>query len=113
MPEGPVQNEDQIVAAAIGVPEHQQQVRELLTEAKPVPDEVLAQIGEALQVDPEVVEQFRGSTVQQLYSDGLCGGALVPLDCLGTPRNEMHVPLAQQSTLAGLLLAAAAVVDAG
>jgi len=44
-----------------------------------------------------------------LYTEGFCTGALLPLGELGTPRQEVHVPLAHQAALSGLLLAAAAV----
>lgn len=109
LPQNQVANEDELVAQALGVPHRQQQIRELLAEGGLVPDDILAEVASALQIDPPTVEQFRGCTVRQLYSEGLCGGALVPLERLGAPVAEMHVPLAHQSTLAGLLLAAAAV----
>jgi hypothetical protein len=109
LPEGQVANEDEVVARALGVPHRQLQIRELLDEGKPIPDDLLAEVAEALEIESSAIDQFRGSAVRQLYSEGLCGGALVPLERLGAPRTEMHVPLVHQSTLAGLLLAAAAV----
>lgn len=109
LPEGEVPNEDQLVAEALGVPQRQLQVRELLAEGDVVPEDLLAEVAAALEIEPSIAEQFRGSTVRELYSEGLCGGALVPLERLGAPRAEMHVPLAHQSTLAGVLLAGAAV----
>jgi hypothetical protein len=110
LPEGQVASEDQLVAKALGVPQRQQQIRELLAEGTAVPEDLLAEVAGALEIEQPIVNQFRGCTVRELYSEGLCGGALVPLESLGAPRGEMHVPLAHQSTMAGLLLAAAAVV---
>lgn len=39
--------------------------------------------------------------------EGLCGGAVIGLETLGSPPQDVHVPLAHQSALAGVLLAAA------
>jgi hypothetical protein len=110
LPEGQVASEDQLVAEALGVPQRQLQIRELLAEGVAVPEDLLAEVASALELEQPVVDRFRGSSVRELYSEGLCGGALVPLERLGSPRAEMHVPLAHQSTMAGLLLAAAAVL---
>ena len=48
-------------------------------------------------------------TVGALYTEGFCGGAVIPLGDLGRPANDVHLPLAHQSALAGVLLAAAGV----
>lgn len=109
LPQGQVANEDELVAGALGVPHRQQQIRELLAGGRPIPDDLFAEVAATLGIEASIAQQFRGSTVKQLYTEGLCGGALVPLERLGAPRTEMHVPLAHQSTLAGLILAAAAV----
>lgn len=109
LPQGPVANEDELVAGALGIPHRQHQIRELLAEGRLIPDDFLAEVAATLGIEASIAEQFRGSTVKQLYTEGLCGGALVPLERLGAPRTEMHVPLAHQSILAGLMLAAAAV----
>lgn len=110
-PEGQIANEDQLVAEALGVPHRQQLIRELLAEQRPTPDDLLMEIARVLGIELSQIERFRGSTVRQLYSEGLCGGALVPLERLGTPSAELHVPLAHQSALAGLILAASAVAS--
>ena len=52
---------------------------------------------------------FEGRPLRALYTEGFCGGAVIPLGEPGTPANEVHVPLAHQSALAGVLLAAAGV----
>ena len=51
----------------------------------------------------------RGRPLRALYTEGFCGGAVIPLGDLGRPASDVHVPLAHQSALAGLLLAAAGV----
>ena len=52
---------------------------------------------------------FEGRPLRALYTEGFCGGAVIPLSEPGRPANEVHVPLAHQSALAGVLLAAAGV----
>ena len=47
--------------------------------------------------------------LRALYTEGFCGGAVIPLGEAGRPANDVHVPLAHQSALAGVLLAAAGV----
>ena len=47
--------------------------------------------------------------MRALYREGFCGGAVIPLGDPGRPANDVHVPLAHQSALAGVLLAAAGV----
>jgi hypothetical protein len=56
------------------------------------------------------VVRFRGQPIRVLYANGICGGALVPPEAVDqTSRRQMHVPVAHQSALAGILLAAAAI----
>jgi hypothetical protein len=50
---------------------------------------------------------MRGRPIRELYVEGVCGGGLIPLGVIGLPRQELHVPLAHQSALAGVLLASA------
>jgi hypothetical protein len=99
-------NDDEIVATALGVPDKQQDVRRLLHTGAEVGSELGQLIAERLGVTPDQVDVFGSRGIRELYVTGLCGGALVPLEQLGRPRAEMHVPLAHQSALAGVLLAA-------
>jgi hypothetical protein len=41
----------------------------------------------------------------------VCGGALIALDKVGRPHQDVHVPIAHQSALAGILLAGRLVAD--
>jgi Transposase len=66
-------------------------------------------VGDRLSIDPPLTAVFVGRPIQALYVEGLCGGGLIPLGGVGTPRAKVHVPLAHQSALAGVLLAAALV----
>lgn len=104
--DGPVPNEDELVAQALRVPERQMEIRALLATGAPPPPELLDAVAAGLGVDPPLVHAFAGRPVRSLYVEGLCGGAILPLGAVGFPTQEVHVPLAHQSALAGVLLAA-------
>jgi hypothetical protein len=59
----------------------------------------------------DALVSFEGMPIRNLYVDGFCGGAVLPLGRAGTPHQDVHVPLAHQSALAGILLAGACVCD--
>lgn len=65
----------------------------------------------ALQVPLERVLAFEGRSARDLYVEGVCAGAVLPIGAAGAPRADVHVPLAHQSALAGVLLAASLVAD--
>jgi hypothetical protein len=114
LPDGPLPNEDALVAASLGVSdqEHKMQIRVLLHGGAGVPRGLLEAVAAARAIPIELLLPFEGRPIRALYSEGFCGGAVIPVGTLGTPRGEVHVPLAHQSALAGVLLAGAAVRDA-
>lgn len=109
LPEQAQRNEDEIIAQAFGVPEQVMLVRTLLHSGEGAPNELLQAIARARGVELEKLLPFEGRPLRALYTEGFCGGAVISLRNIGTPRGEVHVPLAHQSTLAGVLLAAAGV----
>ena len=52
-----------------------------------------------------------GRPIRELWVEGVCGGGIVPLGEAGQVPRELQVPLAFQSALAGVLLAAETVRD--
>lgn len=105
----PTLNEDQVVAAALGVPSLQKRVRDLLHLNSPLDLDFLKAVADGLQIARDAVGLYAGRTIRELYVEGLCGGALIGLNRVGVPKSELHVPLAHQSALAGVLLGAALV----
>lgn len=106
LPKGEVPSEDEQVALAFGLPERRQDIRRLLVGNEPTPVQLLAEAASALRIDPEPLLAFEGRPIREIYVEGLCGGAAVPLDRVGAPVADVHVPLAHQSAMAGILLAA-------
>lgn len=109
LPDQPVKNEDSLIAEAFGVPDRLTQVRTLLHKNIGAPRDLLEAIAGAKGIALDRLLPFEGHLLRRLYADGFCGGALIPLANVGTPPADVHVPLAHQSALAGVLLAAAAV----
>jgi hypothetical protein len=109
LPDGRQPNEDEIYARALGVPERVAEIRTLLFHGGPVGEDLLVAVGAALARPPEVLAPFAELPIRDLYVRGICGGAVLPLGSTGVVRSAVHVPLAHQSALAGILLAASAV----
>jgi hypothetical protein len=106
LPTGTVENADQIVARALGIPERLLEVRQLLDTGAPTPRPLIEAVSAAHGVRLEDALAFEGRPLRALYVEGVCGGVLLPIGATGAPRAEVHVPLAHQSALAGVLLAA-------
>lgn len=105
--DGNQMSQDEIVARALGVPNRILQVRELLYSGRPVPGDLIEAVASGLGLPVDVVLPFLGRPVRDLYVEGVCGGAVLPLGKAGSPHQDVHVPVAHQSALAGILLAAA------
>jgi hypothetical protein len=101
-------NEDELIAEALGVPEAVRDVRELLHRATGVPRQFLERVALARQVPLDALLRFEGRPLRVFHSEGVCGGLLLALgasDATAATR-EAETPLAFQSALAGILLAA-------
>jgi hypothetical protein len=66
---------------------------------------LLDDVADTAGLDAAARERWHGCTIDQLYREGICGGALVTTTLRGVPQ-EVVVPVAHQSALAGVLLAA-------
>lgn len=108
LPERAAMNEDAIIAEAFGVPSRLMEIRLLLYRNEGAPRQLLEAIAVARDIPLDRLLPFEGRPLRSLYTEGFCGGAALPLSRMGTPRADVHVPLAHQSALAGVLLAAAA-----
>ena len=109
LPDGAHKNRDEIVADAFGVPDRLMQVRDLLHRNQGAPTDLLEAISAARDIPLSNLMTFEGRALWDLYTEGFCGGAVIPLRELGAPNNDVHVPLAHQSAMAGVLLAAAGI----
>lgn len=104
--DGPTKNDDQVVAEALGISHRLMDVRNLLYLGLPVPEPLLAEIAAGLGRDLSELRPYVGLPIRRLYVEGICSGALVPSGNGASGSPDLHVPLAHQSALAGVLLAA-------
>ena len=109
LPDSRQRNEDEIIAESFGVPEKVMEVRELLYRNAGAPRGLLEAIATARGILLDKLLPFEGRPLRSLYTEGFCGGAVISLSETGAPAHDVHVPLAHQSALAGVLLAAAGV----
>ena len=106
LPTEEVKGEDQIMAEGMKIPELQMQVRDLLWSGEGVDTKMCNAVATAWGVSPDKLRPYLGLPIRELWGRGICGGGIIPLGNKGPERRELHVPLAFQSTLAGVLLAA-------
>lgn len=107
---------DRIVLEALGLPEEAlMEIRTLLYNNAPIGRELLERAAAALNVPLEPLLQFEGAPLINFYTQAICGGIVLKLG--GDIGNAQHqnaaVPLAFQSALAGIMLAAELIAEAG
>ena len=107
-PSSPEPNEDELIAHTLGIPKGVVEVRHLLVTAQGVTRDLLVDIAHTRNIAIDKLLPFEGRSLRCLYVEGFCGGAVIPLSEAPNPSMEVHVPLAYQSAIAGILLAAAA-----
>ncbi len=108
LPAGPLPDEDDLVANALGLSRERDglEIRTLLDSGAPPSAAFLARVASGLAITVDSLQAFENRPLRDLYVHGICGGAILPLSRLGRPVQAVHVPLAHQSALAGILLAA-------
>lgn len=113
LPTHKTRNEDELVADALGLPSALMEIRELLYRGAPVSRGLLDRAAGALSIPVEPLLRFEGKPLRVLYSEGICGGVVLSLRGSQQSHGDRgtETPLAFQSALAGVLLAAEMVLD--
>lgn len=109
LPDGPTKNEDQLIAEAIGLPSATEEVRNMLATGRPVDRAFLGRVAVALSVPVDRLVQLEGRLLREFYSEAVCGGVVLALG-KSDVEGRAQVPMAFQSVLAGVLLAAELVI---
>ena len=69
-------------------------------------------IAQANNIDRNKLNQFHGKKVNEFYSEFICGGISINLSSKENIATNIDAPLAFQSAMAGILLAAEIIIDA-
>ena len=104
-------NQDQIVADGLKIPQLQDRVRFLLGSGQATGRELCDAVANAWDIPPETLDPYVDRPIRELWVEGICGGGIISLEKVGPAPGELQVPLAFQSALAGILLAAETVRD--
>jgi hypothetical protein len=112
LPTGPAKNRDELVAAELGIPDRVPQVRDLLARDAAPPADLLDRVAQVKNITRTDLNRYADKPLRILYVEGICGGGVVSLATIGDAPQDLHVPLAHQSALAGVLLAGAFLADA-
>ena len=111
LPNQKTKSGDQIIAEGLKIPQFQTQVRFLLGNGQATGKEICDAVANAWGIPPEKLVPYAARPIRELWVEGICGGGIIPLGEGGPAPRELQVPLAFQSALAGVLLAAETVVD--
>ena len=108
MPKGHAPNQDQIVVAALRLPKDEitlRNVRQRLETGQPTERAFLEQIATANHLDVDCLIPFEGRPLCDFYVEAICGGKILEFSSSDLAQN-VEVPMAFQSALAGILMAA-------
>ncbi|MCY4623612.1 MAG: E2 ligase fold family C protein [Chloroflexi bacterium] len=111
LPSQKSKSDDQIIAEGLKIPQFQTQVRFLLGNGQATGKEICDAVASAWGIPTKNLDPYANRPIRELWVEGICGGGIIPLGEAGPAPRELQVPLAFQSALAGVLLAAEVVID--
>lgn len=111
-PDQSEKSEEQLVAEALNLSVARKEIGRLLYSGQPIGQEWLERIADALNIPAEPLLPFARQPLRSFYTKAICGGLVFRLGA-GEGVQPIAVPLAFQSVLAGILLAAELVADVG
>jgi hypothetical protein len=103
---------DVVIAQAIGLPDAIREVREMLYRHTPINRQWIDRIATARGISSEPLLGFEGKTLDAFYRQAVCGGVLLRLGSNPNTSANAEAPMAFQSALAGIMLAAELVLNA-
>jgi hypothetical protein len=112
-PEVGTANLDQLVTAAIGMPEANMEVRILLHNNAPVGRPMLERIANAMSAPLDPLLRFADQPLHTFYTEAICSGMVMKLGGkISGNVQAAEVPMAFQSMMAGIMLAAELTAEA-
>ena len=110
LPQSRAPDEDEVVAQALGIADRME-IRRLLSHNLPVDRNLLARVATAHSLSLDALLPFENKPIRTFYTEAFCGGVVFRLS-KGAKATPTLVPLAFQSALAGIMLAAEVVANA-
>ena len=110
LPTNSGKKETQKIADALGMPEGEEFIHNYLSNRLPIDDAFVEQVYTHTGIPKGNLLPFVGQLVENLYSEGICGGKVIEV-ITGEVAQDMEVPLAHESAMAGILLAAEVVIN--
>ncbi|CCM80054.1 E2 ligase fold family C protein [Rhizobium mesoamericanum] len=105
MPSGKSKDEHHLIAEEFGISEAHEEVKTLLQTNAGVPTDFVVRVATAMAVPFESLAPFVGQPLRSFYQQAICGGLVFQLSN-GSRQVRTVVPMAFQSALAGIMLAA-------
>lgn len=110
-------SEAEVIAEAMVVPEPAFEIRELLHSGAPIDAAFIRGVAERRAITEtdrvSLLLQYAGRPLREFYQEAFCGGLMLELGGFGDGRSiRAEAPIAFQSALAGVMLAAEIVIDA-
>lgn len=112
LPQGRRRSLDEVIAGELGLDHatHRMRLRDMLVHGQPVGEDFAREIAAAAGVDPGSLTPFAAQPLRAFRQRAVCGGIVMrAIDGGGA---DVEVPLAFQSALAGVMLAAEVVAEA-
>lgn len=100
------QNKSELIAGALGLLHRENEIRTLVYNNAPLDEGWIKSVADAKGVPFKMLQPFIGLPINQFYSKVLCGGLLIT----DSKNKQTETPMAFQSALAGILLAAELVI---
>lgn len=113
MPDEKKKSYSELIAESFGLMPQERLLRSYIATQKPVDRIILDLISESKGIPIEDLLPFEGKYMEVFYSEVVCGGVLMKLENKSESIPQIEVPSAFESALAGILLAAEIIIDAG
>ncbi|MCW3117955.1 MAG: ThiF family protein [Chitinophagaceae bacterium] len=111
MPTAKVKSESEKIAGVLNMPEQEGFIRQYLAKNIPINEQFVVTVSHFGGIDQAKLRRYMNQPVRILYSDGICGGGIITVNSDTHVPQDMEVPLAHESAMAGILLAAEVVIE--
>lgn len=101
-----IKSESLLIVESFGLPKEEVIIRQMLYNNDPIDENWINKIAEAKSMDKEVLLPYVNRPIRDFYTKVVCGGIM-----LGEVHKQAETPMAFQSALAGILLAAELIIE--